>query len=250
MSQIRQPGPPVDAELLPMTAEQPYPREARDPHCALPAKTKALMHSAPWRRVIVVGDSVALGVGEPLAGYRDLDGTGRVVELLGQAHPSLVSHNLGERDLCIAAVRERQLGAALDFKPDLAIVAAGGNDVLARSFDERHVSRELTALVEPLVDQGADLITIGLFDLARSGLVPQQYAASLAERFDRLDALTARIAAEHGGKHADNHHHPLAADRRIFANDRIHCNARGHAIAAVNLVKALLATGQRAIQVE
>ncbi|MCW2918254.1 MAG: lipolytic protein family [Actinomycetia bacterium] len=61
----------------------------------------------------------------------------------------------------------------------------------------------------------------------------------MAERFDRLDALTSRIAAEHGGAHVDNHSHPLAADPGIFAGDRIHCNARGHAVAAANLVKAL-----------
>lgn len=82
-------------------------------------------------------------------------------------------------------------------------------------------------------------MTIGLFDLARSGLIPEPYAVPMAQRFDSLDALTCRVAADHGGVHVDNHHHPLANDAGIFASDRIHCNARGHAIAAANLVMAL-----------
>jgi lysophospholipase L1-like esterase len=175
-----------------------------------------------------------------LEGYQDLDGTARVAEALRAAHPSFSYHNLGERNLRIEEVRERQLGRALELQPDLAIVAAGGNDAFARSFDEDYVARELRSLVKPLVEHGALLVTVGLFDLPRSGLVPEPYAAPMAKRFDRLDALTAQITAEHGGVHADNHHHPLTADRGIFASDGIHVNARGHAIVAANLVRALL----------
>ena len=63
----------------------------------------------------------------------------------------------------------------------------------------------------------------------------------MAERFDRLDELTARITVEHDGAHVDNHHHPLAADASIFSSDRVHANARGHAIAAGNLTRTLAA---------
>lgn len=214
--------------------------EKFDPYCQWPAESEALIRAATWRRLVVLGDSVAAGIREPLEGYRDLDGTARIAEALRTAHPSFAYHNLGERNLRIAEIRERQLRPALELQPDLAIVAAGGNDALARSFDEDHVARELRSLVTPLVEHGALLVTVGLFDLPRSGLVPEPYAAPMAERFDRLDALTAQIAAEHGGVHADNHHHPLTADRGIFASDGIHVNARGHAIVAANLMRALV----------
>jgi len=118
---------------------------------------------------------------------------------------------------------------------------AGGNDALGRSFDERRLTRELpalVALVAPLVAR-AQLVTVGLFDLARSGLVPDLYAGPMSERFDRLDVLTRQVAAAHGGVHVNNHHHPLAADPGIFASDRIHGNTRGHAIVAANLLRTL-----------
>ncbi|GAA4628293.1 hypothetical protein GCM10023196_044050 [Actinoallomurus vinaceus] len=222
-----------------MGADAVHLREAHDPYCRWPTGSAALMRSAPWRRLVVLGDSVAAGIGEPLDGYRDLDAAARVAEALGAAHPSFDYHNLGERDLRAAEIRDSQLRIALELRPDLVMVAAGGNDALRRSFDEERLRAELISLVGPLVAQGAQLVTIGLFDLARSGLVPEPYAAPMAERFDRLDAFTSRVAAEHGGVHVDNHSHPLAADPGIFAGDRVHCNARGHAIAAANLVKAL-----------
>ncbi|TDD37023.1 hypothetical protein E1286_37720 [Nonomuraea terrae] len=119
------------------------------------------------------------------------------------------------------------------------IVSAGGNDALRRSFDDERFGADLTSIVGPLVAQGVQLVPIGLFDLARSGLVPDPYAGPVAERFDRLDALTGRVAAEHGGVHVGNHAHPLVADPGIFAGDRIPCNARGHATAAANLARTL-----------
>ncbi|MCW2918255.1 MAG: lipolytic protein family [Actinomycetia bacterium] len=143
-------------------------RERHDPYCWWPAESATLMRSAPWRRLVVLGDSVAAGIREPLDGYRDLDAAARVAEALGAVHPSFSYHNLGERDLRAAEIRDRLLRSALELRPDLAIVAAGGNDALRRSFDEERFNDELTAIVGPLVAQGAQLVTIGLFDLART----------------------------------------------------------------------------------
>ncbi|AWS43400.1 SGNH/GDSL hydrolase family protein [Streptosporangium sp. 'caverna'] len=216
-------------------------REIYDPYCRWPAGSATLMRSAPWRRLVVLGDSVAAGIRGPLDGYRDLDAAARVAEALGAAHPSFSYHNLAERDLRTAEIRDRQLRPALELHPDLAVISAEGNDALRRSFDEERFHDELTSIIRPLVAQGTQFVTIGLFDLARSGLVPDPHAGPMAERFDRLDALTSRITDEYGGVHVGNHGHPLAADPGIFADDRIHCNARGHAIAAANLVTALAA---------
>lgn len=224
-----------------MKIDSAYGREMDDPYCRWPAGSAMLMRSAPWRRLVVLGDSVAAGIREPLDGYRDLDAAARVAEALNAAHPSFSCRNLAEPELRTAEIRDRQLGPALEFRPDLAVIAAGGNDALRRSFDEERFHDELSSIVRPLVAQGAQLVTVGLFDLARSGLVPDSHADPMAERFDRLDAVTSRVAAECGGVHVGNHGHPLAADPGIFAGDRIHCNARGHAIAAANLVAALAA---------
>ena len=58
----------------------------------------------------------------------------------------------------------------------------------------------------------------------------------LAARFDELDQLTVDAVEAVNGLHIDTHHHPRSADPAIYADDRIHCNARGHAIAFAALV--------------
>jgi lysophospholipase L1-like esterase len=219
--------------------EVAYVVEATDPYCLTPVEIDRLLAGAPWRRLVVLGDSVAAGTSESVPGYRELSTSERIAEALRIQQPSLTYRNLGERELLTAEIRERQLDAALELDPDLAIVAAGGNDALRRSFDPVRFIADLRALLTPLAAHGAQLVTIGLFDLARSGLVPAAHAEAAAARFDELDEITASVAAELGALHVDNHHHPAAADPSIFASDRIHANARGHAIAASNLVRAL-----------
>jgi hypothetical protein len=91
----------------------------------------------------------------------------------------------------------------------------------------------------PLAEQGALVLTVGLFDLARSGLVPAEHAAAMAHRFDVLDTITSDVSRGLGGVHVDTHHHPLAADPALYARDRIHANARGHAVAFASIVEAL-----------
>jgi lysophospholipase L1-like esterase len=235
-------SPPTDLHLTISRSaadRQLYAPEAADPDCLDPRAAAALLHDAPWRRVVVLGDSVALGVREPVAGFRDLAWADRVGEALGRGRTGFAQVNFGTRDLRVAEVRDRQLALALELVPDLALVAVGGNDALRRSFEPRRVRAELIDLLTPLADAGALVVTLGLFDLARSGLVPAEFAPELTERFDRLDEITAEVTAALGGLHVDGHHHPRSRDPGIYASDRMHCNARGHAIAAAGVVRAL-----------
>jgi lysophospholipase L1-like esterase len=189
--------------------------------------------------MVVLGDSVAAGIREPLAGYRDAGVADRVAAALAATRPDFAYRNLGVRDLRVGDVRERQLPVALALAPDLARVVAGGNDGLGRAFDADRVRLELAQIMRPLAAAGALVVTIGLFDIARSGLVPQELAPEMTRRFDLLDVITAEVAAQVGGVHVDTHNHPRAADPSIYASDRIHANARGHAIALAAIVRTL-----------
>ena len=158
----------------------------------------SLLRGAPWRRHAVLGDSIAEGVREPHRGYLDPSWIDRIAEPLRAAAPGLTVMNLGGRDLRASEVRERQLAPALDFHPDLAIVAAGGNDALRRTFAPEDVARELDGIVGPLRAAGADVLMIELLDIVASGLVPAEYAAPLNERMRSLAALTRAVASRHG----------------------------------------------------
>jgi len=200
-----------------------------------------VLRDAPWQRLAVIGDSVAEGVREPAAGYLDLSWVDRIEASLRSAAPRLAVLNLGLRNLRAAEVRARQLEPALAFRPDLAIVAAGGNDALRRSFDPGAVERELVAIVGPLRRAGADVVLLELMDIVASGLVPAAQAAVVDGRMRRLAELTRRVAGRHGAILVEMRGHPASADPGVYARDRLHLNARGHAIVAGEAVRALSA---------
>ncbi|TDD82085.1 SGNH/GDSL hydrolase family protein [Actinomadura darangshiensis] len=233
--------------------------EWTDPSVLPAADAAALLADASWTRMVTIGDSVAEGVREPVPGYRDLSWTDRVEEALRAATPGFTALNLGRRGLVAAEVAAGQLRPALEFGPDLAFVVAGGNDMLRPHFDEDEVRRELASMVSAFRAAGADVVTIGLLDITAAGLSPSssphpppikgraplgaaRYHEVMSARTRRLAALTAEVAAEHGACHVDNPRgHPVAADPGIYSGDQLHLNARGHAFAAANTVRALAA---------
>lgn len=149
------------------------------------------------------------------------------------------------RNLKIAEIHETQLPKALSLEPDLAIVIAGGNDALSRRFNPETVRAGLLSLTEPLADRGTYIVSIGLFDLPRTGLLPPELAGPMAERFDLFDRIAAEVTGSLGGLHVDTHHHPRSSDPAIYSSDRIHGNARGHAIAYAAIVDALASVSAR-----
>jgi hypothetical protein len=145
-----------------------------DPYVLPDPELEALLAGAPWRRMVVVGDSIAEGVREAVEGWRDLSWTDRIA----LAVPGLEQRNLGVRDKLAAQVRAQQLGAALAFRPDLAVVSAGGNDALRPSFDPAAVQAELERIVAPLRTSGAEVLLLELMDIVAAGLVPEPYAGT------------------------------------------------------------------------
>lgn len=214
-------------------------QERTDPDCIPLPSAVAALESAPWRNLVGVGDSIVAGIREPLDGYADRSATQRLTAAFERAHPDARSVNLAERDLRLSQIIDRQLAAALRLRPDLVLISAGGNDALRRSFRPDAIRSDLLQLAQPLADSGALIVTMGLFDIWRSGLIGGPVARTMAGRFDALDSLTAEVTGALGGVHVELHHHPRARDVGIFSTDLMHCNARGHAIAATATINAL-----------
>src|SRR6476619_6127152 len=114
-----------DREAIPMVTPYAATAEAADPYCLRDGEARALLSGHPWRRFVVVGDSIAEGVGDPLPGYTDLGWADRVAAELAAVQPELACLNLGRRNLRTAQVLAEQVGPAVAFGPDLALVACG-----------------------------------------------------------------------------------------------------------------------------
>jgi MFS family permease len=204
--------------------------EKDDPYLA----GRPLLGHSRWRRFVVVGDSMAEGIGDPLPGYEHLGWADRVASSLDADYL-----NLGRRNLLAAEVRETQLERALAFAPDLAAVVCGGNDLMQRDHDPVAVERDLDAIVAALRDAGSDVIMFAPFDMSQSELLPADRKPTWRSLIERMSAMAERVARRHGAVLVDFRSHPAGSEPSIYSSDRIHLNARGHAICAVQTIRAL-----------
>jgi lysophospholipase L1-like esterase len=214
-----------------------YLTEWNDPHCLGPDDATTLLAGAPWGRLLVMGDSIAAGVGDSVDGYADQSWADRLAIALDAASRAAYL-NLGQFGAQAADVRIGQLDRALAFAPDLAIVAAGANDAFRRSFDAAAVVAELEEVVDALSEAGALVVTFGCFDLGRTSFLPPERRAGLSERLHKLGRRTEQMCLRHGGIHVNFLNHPAVGDELLSA-DHLHINRRGHAIVAADVIRAL-----------
>ncbi|HEY6761298.1 MAG TPA: SGNH/GDSL hydrolase family protein [Baekduia sp.] len=220
-------------------------REWADPHVGADHELARMMDPpVPWERAVVLGDSIAEGLREPVPGYRDLSWADRVSAALTFARPGAVLFNLGRRDLLAAEVRERQLERALSLRPGLAIVTAGGNDALRRRFDPDRLADDLRALLTPLRDAGADVLTTDMYEWDVNPYMPARFAPVWGPNLTATTEVIRAVSAEVGGLHARLREGPAARDVDRFSTDGLHLNARGHGILATDLARALGAARQ------
>jgi hypothetical protein len=207
------------------------------------AATRGLMRAgdvlanAPWKRFAVLGDSAAAGIREVVDGYPDKSWFDWTAECLSLVQPELAAHNFGRKGALTRDVRAEQLAPALAFRPDLAVVLCGGNDLLRGSFGG--VAEEYDAIVGELCNHGATVVTMSLFDMTRTTLVPEQFAPSLKQGLDRLGGMVREVSERHGCLHIDFGGHPSSAEVSIYASDGQHLTTRGQAVVAAELVSRL-----------
>lgn len=188
-----------------------------------------------FTRYVALGDSSTEGIDDPdgAGGYRGW--SQRLAEQLAAAHPGLLYANLAIRGLSTARVRAGQLDAALALRPDLATVFCGTNDVTAPRFDAGRLAADVEHMQRALVAGGATVIGFTLPDL--TPLMP--LARLIAPRIAALNAALAAASRRTGAILVDFATHPVATDRRLWSDDRIHANAAGHARIAAALAHAL-----------
>lgn len=155
-----------------------------------------------------------------MGGYRGW--SQRLAERLhATTSPNLHYANLAVRGLTTAQIRERQLKAALAMRPDLATVFCGTNDVTGFRFGADRVAADIELMQGALVSEGATVLSFTLPDL--TPLMP------LAPRIAALNRAPAHASRNTGAILVDFAAYPVATDRRLWSDDRIHANSAGHA---------------------
>jgi lysophospholipase L1-like esterase len=216
-----------------------YPAESQDPNVLSATRESKLLAGAPWRRLAVIGDSVAEGVGEPVDGYESLHWCDRIARALRRQTPDLAYLNLGRRGLRAREIRQRQVPEALTFDPDLVGVFSGGNDILATDFDPEDLRHQLSETLIPLTELEATIFVCTLFRISRAIEIPEPHASRLIERQEILDEVTRDVADRYEAHVIEFADHHRGADASIYSSDMIHLNMRGHAVAASVAIEVL-----------
>src|SRR6187402_1409010 len=190
----------------------------------------------PWRRYVAIGDSFTEGIGDPEpqspGGYRGW--ADRVAEVLAEQTEDFAYANLAIRGRLLQQISDEQVDAALELKPDLITVSAGGNDIIRPGTDADDVSRRFELMIERLRSDGA---TVVMFNGPDIGMTPVlgRVRGKVAIYNENLRA----IAQRHDCIVADMWALRELADPRMWAPDRLHFSPVGHTTIAAMVLDAL-----------
>ena len=176
-----------------------------------------------WRYV-AIGDSTTEGLHDPddqgcHRGFAD-----RLAQHIadGQDEP-LEYANLAIRGLKMREIRTSQLDDALAMEPDLLTIFGGIKDVIGPRCDFDAIRADYVIVFGEARRTGCTVLTWTMPDPAINPL-----GAQLRERVNRLNAIIRSEAATRGVLVMDFEAYPVATDRRLWFDDRWHCNSLGH----------------------
>lgn len=190
----------------------------------------------PWSRYVAIGDSFTEGIGDPEpespGGYRGW--ADRVAEVLSEGNDGFAYANLAIRGRLLQQILDEQIEPALELRPDLVTVSAGGNDIIRPNTDPDDIAARLEAGVARLRSDGA---TVVLFNGPDIGMTPVlgRMRGKVAIYNENLRA----VAARHDLVVADMWALRELSDPRMWAPDRLHFSPVGHHTVARMVLQAL-----------
>jgi lysophospholipase L1-like esterase len=189
-------------------------------------------------RMALLGDSIAWGQGADRAGDRL---GARLVDGLRRRGIEAVSRvaavpGARSRDL------ERQVDAVLPWRPDLAVVVIGAND-LTHLEPVGPAVEALRLSVRRLRDVGAEVVVAPAPDLSAVPHVPPALREVVRVAGGRFRSEQAAAVVAEGGRVADRDQaasRAFAADPTLFSRDGFHPSSRGYAVIAEALLPEVL----------
>lgn len=185
-----------------------------------------------FQRYVAIGDSTTEGLEDPdgNGGYRGW--ADRLAERMARAQPEPLEYaNLAVRGLRLGEIRETQFDQALSFGPDVMTIFGGVNDVIGVRPDFSRLRADFAEMFSRAGDRDVTVLTFTMPD--PSAINP--LGRHLRARMFTLNDLIREEADRTGALVMDFQRYPIAEDQRLWFEDRLHGNPRGHELIAAAL---------------
>ncbi|MBC7724503.1 MAG: SGNH/GDSL hydrolase family protein [Burkholderiaceae bacterium] len=179
----------------------------------------------PWSRYVALGDSFTEGIGDPeprsMGGNRGW--ADRVAEVLATKTDDFAYANLAIRGRLLQQILDEQVEPALELRPDLVTISAGGNDLIRPNTDPDDIASRLDCGIGSLRSQGATVVVFTGPDIGGTPVLNRS-RGKVAIFNENLRAISVR----HDAIVADMWAMTELADPRMWAPDRLHFSPIGH----------------------
>ncbi|MBC3192594.1 SGNH/GDSL hydrolase family protein [Pseudonocardia sp. C8] len=197
--------------------------------------------------MVVLGDSTAVGLGDPRPG----GGWRGFGPLLRDAlsdpsrpdgHVRLDNHaRTGAR---MAATRHEQVPAAAAARPDVVVLCAGMNDTMRSDFDPAALRRDCAEALDLLGRAGVTVLLVRFHDHTRVFRLPAVLRRALAARIAALNAALDGAVADAGiPVGVLDLDVPASYEAAAWSVDRLHPSELGHRLLARGMAELLAARG-------
>lgn len=190
----------------------------------------------PWSRYVALGDSFTEGIGDPEprspGGHRGW--ADRVAEELSSLTEDFAYANLAIRGRLLQQIIDEQVEPALELRPDLVTISAGGNDIIRPGTDPDDVASRLESALARLRSDGATVVLFTGPDVGTTAVLGR-IRGKVAIYNENLRT----IALRHDLVIADMWALRELKDTRMWAPDRLHFSPTGHHMIARMVLDSL-----------
>ncbi|ASU77324.1 SGNH hydrolase [Actinopolyspora erythraea] len=190
---------------------------------------------AGWRTFVALGDSFTEGLNDPAPDGATFRGwADRLAARLAAERPGLRYANIAVRGKLLDQILREQLPRAVEMRPDLAALSAGGNDILRPFGDPDELAGKFEKAVVELRSTGADVLIGTGFDTRRTPVM-----RLVRGKVGTYNSHLWAIAQRHGCYVVDLWSMRVLQDERAWSEDRLHLSEAGHHRVSLRAAEAL-----------
>jgi lysophospholipase L1-like esterase len=183
---------------------------------------------------VALGDSFTEGLNDVLPDGSFRGWADRLAEILAAGQPAFRYANLALRGKMLGEIVDEQVPIALEIKPDLVTLCAGGNDIIVPGADVDAVAAKFESAVAELRAAGIPVVIFTGPDTK-----PLSVMHVLRGKVGIYNAHLWAIADRHGARVVDLWTMDVLHDRRAWSDDRLHFTPAAHHRIALRTAEVL-----------